>query len=263
MSHREVERLYDEYVAGRYDEDPYAILGDSRAIALEQVLARGPLDGGAPRVLDLALGTGGFLLDLARAWPAAKLCGIDISGEMIQAARRKAAAAGTAIDAIHDDAQHLSRHVEPGSLDLVAVHFLFAYVDPRALVPEIARALRPGGHCSIATSTLDSFRNLQAIVDAVLPKGFFDANVPTSPGDLRALLAASGMEVVTERIHRREIRFADFAAFYDFGVPTGWFTEWILKLDKDMERTLREPGCPVFPFDDAAEISVLLARKLP
>jgi ubiquinone/menaquinone biosynthesis C-methylase UbiE len=257
---REIAALYDEYVAGHYDKDPFAILSDSRARALAQIERRMPR-ASAPDVIDLAMGTGDFLLDVARLRPAAALAGIDISGKMLEAARRKAHSRGVAMRAIHDDALHLARHAAAASTDLVAAHFLFAYVEPERIVPEAARALRPGGLLSIATSTLESFAALQSIVTALLPAGYFDAKVPASRDGLHATLARAGLEIVEEEVHETALHFAGYDALYDFGVPSGWFTEWFLRLSDEQVRMLRRLESRIFPFDDAARIAVLLARK--
>jgi ubiquinone/menaquinone biosynthesis C-methylase UbiE len=259
--HLGIAGLYDEYVAGNYDKDPFAILAESRRLTLAQIerhLARGARP---PDVLDLALGTGDFLLAIRRLHPGATLAGIDISAKMIEAARRKAAAAGVEFRTVHDDVALLTRHVAPASADLVAMHFLLAYVEPRRIVAEAARALRPGGLLSVATSTLESFSNLQAAVAMLLPAGFFDAKVPQSRAELHATLAEAGLEVVEDEVHEKALLFPSYDALYEFGVPSGWFTEWFLRLSEEQVRNVRLVESQFFPFEDAARIAVLLARK--
>jgi SAM-dependent methyltransferase len=256
---REIAEIYDEFVADHYDEDPFAILADSRAQALAQIERH--LAPRAIAALDLAMGTGGFLLDLRPRFPGARLAGIDVSAKMIEAARRKASSGGAEIRAIHDDAVRLGEHVEPGSVDLVAMHFLLAYVEPRRIIAEAARALKPGGFFSIATSTLESFPKLQSAVAALLPAGFFDSKVPESREELRAILRANGFVMVEEQVHEKVLEFPSYDALYRFGVPSGWFTHWFLRLDESQVQTLRLAEAQFFPFDDTVQIDVLLAQK--
>src|SRR5215210_2790386 len=80
---RPMTRLFDQ-VAPRWD----AMTSPERLVAFEAALERCP---GEPRaVLDLGTCTGDGAIAAARRWPNADVTGIDVSGEMIEEARRKA-----------------------------------------------------------------------------------------------------------------------------------------------------------------------------
>lgn len=98
------------------------------------------------RILDLGTGTGVAALFWAREFPAARVRGVDISPEMIRAAQAKvgldpegriAFRVGDAADLPYDDE----------AFDLVS------QLNMPPFFSEIARVLRPGGHCVIAASS--------------------------------------------------------------------------------------------------------------
>lgn len=101
--------------------------------------------GGATGILDVGCGTGGTTLALARRSGAPARClGVDISAQMVAAARRRAAAQGLAVGFVQADAQ---RHAfAPASVDLVVSRFgVMFFDDPVAAFANLRRAVRPGG----------------------------------------------------------------------------------------------------------------------
>ncbi|GAB3652175.1 class I SAM-dependent methyltransferase [Glycomyces tarimensis] len=102
------------------------------------VTAAAPADGA---VLDIGTGPGVLLMELARSRPDLKLTGVDVSADMIDAARRNlgdTAAVRTA------DVAALP--FDPESFDVVVASFTaHHWDDPLAGAAEIARVLRPGG----------------------------------------------------------------------------------------------------------------------
>lgn len=101
------------------------------------------------RLLDLACGSGGFLKDLSRAFPRARLTGLDLSPPYLAEAAR-ASGVHTLVQA---NAERLP--VADGSLDAVTCVYLFHELPPRArlaVTREIARVLRPGGLLAFADS---------------------------------------------------------------------------------------------------------------
>ncbi|HSA59602.1 MAG TPA: methyltransferase domain-containing protein [bacterium] len=257
-------RLYDAYVAERFDEDPFDLYRECREMAVGQI--RRNLGQGPVRVADLGCGTGELLMALASIYPQASLCGIDGSEKMLRIARAKLVSVpASRIRFCHDDLLHLERHVEPSGLDLATLHFVLARLDNRKLLSLVHRALRPGGWCSLATATHGTFPTLRSLGSAFLSEEFIrsSSNVPQNRDDLRELLRESGLEVVEESVHRKSIRLTDFDELRDFILHSGWFPHPIIEDLPDQEiNRYRELCQPFLPIEDTAEKFVFLARKV-
>ena len=94
------------------------------------------------KTLEVAVGTG---LNLASYPPEVELVGLDLSPEMIEIARQRAAELGREVDLRVGDAHALP--FEANSFDAVLCTFSLCNIpEPRVAVAEMARVLRPGGH---------------------------------------------------------------------------------------------------------------------
>jgi ubiquinone/menaquinone biosynthesis C-methylase UbiE len=102
------------------------------------------------RVLDVACGTGNATIPAAEA--GAEAVGLDLTPELFEAGRRRAAEAGVAIDWVEGDAEELP--FEDGSFDVVLSTFGVMFA-PRHQVAaaELARVLRPGGRLGLCNWT--------------------------------------------------------------------------------------------------------------
>jgi ubiquinone/menaquinone biosynthesis C-methylase UbiE len=100
-------------------------------------------------VVDLACGSGGFLRDLSRAFPRARLVGVDLSLPYLLEARRR-----SGVDAVlQAKAERLP--FADGSVDAITCVYLFHELPPRyrsVVAAEIARVLKPGGFLAFADS---------------------------------------------------------------------------------------------------------------
>jgi demethylmenaquinone methyltransferase / 2-methoxy-6-polyprenyl-1,4-benzoquinol methylase len=106
--------------------------------------------GDAPRVLDLATGTGDLAVDIARIHPDATVIGLDPSREMLAIAQRKLAGRGLAgrVTLVRGDAQHLP--YRDREMDAATIAFGIRNVPDRlAALREMARVVRPGGRVAI------------------------------------------------------------------------------------------------------------------
>jgi demethylmenaquinone methyltransferase/2-methoxy-6-polyprenyl-1,4-benzoquinol methylase len=106
--------------------------------------------GDAPRVLDLATGTGDLAVDIARIHPDATVIGLDPSREMLAIAQRKLAGRGLAgrVTLVRGDAQHLP--YRDHDMDAATIAFGIRNVPDRlAALREMARVVRPGGRVAI------------------------------------------------------------------------------------------------------------------
>lgn len=94
------------------------------------------------RILDVGCGDGVLATTLAAA--GAQVTGLDASADMLAAARRRADAAGVALELIEGEAEHLP--FPDASFDVVlSVATLCFSGDPDRPVRGMARVLRPGG----------------------------------------------------------------------------------------------------------------------
>jgi demethylmenaquinone methyltransferase / 2-methoxy-6-polyprenyl-1,4-benzoquinol methylase len=106
--------------------------------------------GEAPRVLDLATGTGDLAIDIARMHPDAQVIGLDPSRQMLAIALRKLATRGLAdrVTLVRGDAQHLP--YRDGEMDAATIAFGIRNVPDRlAALREMARVVRPGGRVAV------------------------------------------------------------------------------------------------------------------
>jgi demethylmenaquinone methyltransferase/2-methoxy-6-polyprenyl-1,4-benzoquinol methylase len=97
------------------------------------------------RILDVATGTAGVAIALARATDA-EIVGVDLSEPMLEAGRQRVDAAGLdrRIRLQHARAEQLP--FPAASFDAVTFTYLLRYVaDPAATLKELARVLRPAG----------------------------------------------------------------------------------------------------------------------
>lgn len=103
-------------------------------------------------VLDVACGTGNATIPAATT--GARTTGLDLTPELLEGARRRAADADVEIEWIEGDAEALP--FEDASFDVVLSTFgcMFA-PDHQKAAAEMARVLRPGGRLGIAAWTPD------------------------------------------------------------------------------------------------------------
>jgi ubiquinone/menaquinone biosynthesis C-methylase UbiE len=97
-------------------------------------------------ILDAGCGTGLTTLRIAQQYPGCRVCGIDLSPKMIEAARNDAAKRGLDVDLRVGSITELP--YPDGSFDVVLTNIMFHHLDlaeKRQAVAEIVRVLRPGG----------------------------------------------------------------------------------------------------------------------
>jgi len=106
--------------------------------------------GEAPRVLDLATGTGDLAIDIARMHRDARVVGLDPSPRMLAVAQAKLVRRGLAdrITLVRGDAQQLP--YRDHEMDAATIAFGIRNVPDRAAaLREMARVVRPGGRICV------------------------------------------------------------------------------------------------------------------
>lgn len=112
-----------------------------------EVVVQAAVAAGGLRLLDIGCGAGDTTFMAARALGSDARClGVDISGPLIETARRRAAQDGAAgIDFLQADAQ--VHPFDEGAFDTVISRFgVMFFDDPTAAFTNLRRAVRPGGH---------------------------------------------------------------------------------------------------------------------
>jgi ubiquinone/menaquinone biosynthesis C-methylase UbiE len=143
------------------------------------------------RVADVACGSGAFLKDLGRAFPRARLAGVDLSLAYLEEARRRSGVAMLA------QAKAEQLPFADNSLDAVTCVYLFHELPPRVrplVAVEIARVLRPGGLLAFADSIQPADEPRLARLLEVFPAYFHEPYYGDyAAADLPALFAAAGL----------------------------------------------------------------------
>ena len=142
-------------------------------------------------LVDLACGAGGFLRDLGRAFPRARLTGVDLSLPYLAEARRRTGVK-TLIQA---KAERLP--LADASLDAITCIYLFHELPPRfrpVVAAEIARVLKPGGLLAFADSVQPSDEPRLGRLLEAFPAYFHEPYYESfGQTDLTALFGAVGL----------------------------------------------------------------------
>jgi len=147
-------------------------------------------------VLDVATGTGNIAIRAAAA--GAQVTGLDLTPELFETARRRAAEHDVAVDWVEGDAEDLAYEDERFDRVLSAFGVQFA---PRheVVARELARVCRPGGRIGLANWTPeDQIGELFKIMGRYLPAPPDFASPPPLWGSeqhVRRLFAGTGVEL--------------------------------------------------------------------
>ena len=177
-------------------EGPQRPLHDLNPARLRYVAERVPLKGA--RVLDVGCGAG--LLSEALAGEGAEVTALDLSPELIDAAKLHLLESGKRVDYRLVSVEELAAQM-PGAFDAITCMEMLEHVpDPGSVLHACATLLKPGG--TLFLSTLD--RTPQAFGAAIvgaeylarlLPRGTHDYAQFIRPSELGAWLRASGLQL--------------------------------------------------------------------
>jgi SAM-dependent methyltransferase len=191
LSARVVRRVAFGLAAGVYDllTDHSPWRGDCRDMA-RLVPGR--------RILDLGVGPGLSALEMARASPASRLTGLDVSAAMLRRAQAHAAAEGVALRLVRGDALRLP--FRGGAFDGAVGHsVLYLLPDADQALAELRRTVRPGGRVAFLEPRAGSLPVAPAFAAGLRPglsmalwRGMSRLHRRWSEVELSALLAARG-----------------------------------------------------------------------
>ena len=177
-------------------EGPQRPLHDLNPARLRYVAERVPLAG--VRVLDVGCGAG--LLSEALAGDGAEVTALDLSPELIDAAKLHLLESGKRVDYRLVSVEELAAQM-PGAFDAITCMEMLEHVpDPGSVLHACATLLKPGG--TLFLSTLD--RTPQAFGAAIvgaeylarlLPRGTHDYAQFIRPSELGAWLRESGLQL--------------------------------------------------------------------
>ncbi|MEO8113826.1 MAG: methyltransferase domain-containing protein [Phenylobacterium sp.] len=171
-------------------------------------------------VLDVACGTGLATFEAARAvGPGGRVLGIDISGEMISFAHRRAAELGLPNTSFQRmEAEQLDLADASFDVGLCALGLMYV-PEPEAALAELRRVLRPGGRMALAVwgeRARCGWAAMFPIVDAEVASDVCPLFFRLGAGDTLARLSAeAGFQSVQARRLSSLLGYADGAAACD------------------------------------------------
>jgi S-adenosylmethionine-diacylgycerolhomoserine-N-methlytransferase len=116
------------------------------------------------RILEVGCGTGKNLVRLRQTFPGVSLTGLDLSGDMLEVARKKMAGAKPPVELLH---RSYDRPVAPGGFDLLVFSYTLSMFNPgwEHAIGTAYEDLRPGGTIAVVDfhdSTLAAFKQWMA-----------------------------------------------------------------------------------------------------
>jgi len=201
--HWQTDGWFSEHSATMYDPSVDLLFGGTADMMRRMIIpdvARATHDVEAPRILDVACGTGRFLDMLHAALPDARLFGIDLSAPYLKHAQARLAHVAE-LSLVADNAEAMP--FADGTFDAVTSIFLFHELPKdarRNVMREALRVVKPGGLFAVVDSAqLDDAPRLVWHLEqfpAVYHEPYFKGYLRDS---LPAILREVGFEVVDDR----------------------------------------------------------------
>ncbi|NES79499.1 MULTISPECIES: hypothetical protein [Okeania] len=175
------------------------------------------------------------------------------------------------LEAFHDDATNIEKYLEENTINLALIHFMMAYVEPEIIISKASKILTSGGLCSIATSTLGSFKNLQILANiGNLINKFYgfskistddNVKIPKNEKKLESLLEKYGFAIIAQEICEEKVKFTDLYHVHNWGVNSGWLTQILAPITKVQLDKANFFLKYFFPLEDTFKSAIILAQK--
>jgi ubiquinone/menaquinone biosynthesis C-methylase UbiE len=171
---------------------------------------------GIQTILDIGCGPGGWVLDVARAYPDRRVVGVDISNMMIEYARTLAFSQRLDNAEFQVANVHVPMSFDDNTFDFINARFMVGFTPTKAwptFLEECLRILKPGGifrltETDIGSSTSASFTKLTATMPMLLKRlGFSFSPDGSSLGitiAMRRLLREAGFTNIQKTVHALE-----------------------------------------------------------
>lgn len=205
------------------------------------------------RVLDMACGTGDPAFTLAEnAGPEGYVLGLDLSGEMVEAARAWAESQEIENAEFRAIRSELDLGVEPRTFDAATCrHGLQFMPDPMAALQELSQAVKSGGKIAASTWTTPERNPNFTIPKEIMARhadlpdedpgapGLFA--IPT-PGDLELLFETAGLTRIHTEVFPSPIARANSAESYWHSIETvaGPLVSLLASFTEEQRRDIRE-----------------------
>jgi SAM-dependent methyltransferase len=212
-------------------------------------------------VLDAGCGTGEISVRLGERYAQLRVLGVDILGEHLERARAAAAARGLGERVRFEERSVYALDLPSATFDLaVCRHVLHAIPDPRRVLAELARVVRPGGFLHVLAEDYGMIHFAPRALDAdrfwsVGPTGFGEAtgtdfHIGRKTPGLMAELGLTDITVDYAIVDTARVPRATFAAIWEswrdgyadaIAAHTPITREEVLAHFEDMLATIRDP----------------------
>jgi ubiquinone/menaquinone biosynthesis C-methylase UbiE len=263
-----VKDIYNK-IAENYDKDIFGIFHSTRELVSDQFQSF------LPKVIesatDFAVGTGTIFLEMMSYFEIKQMYGNDISSGMLEIARKKI---GPKLRTICDDLANIHSHVNDESQDLVLCHYVFSYCDLDSTVESAWRVLKPGGYCSIVTTTKKNFEELYLerfpLTSKLLNVNYWLESVytPKNHEELLQRVTSKGLKVVESRQLKKEVTFRSYKDVKQWAYDSGWVASYfetytylkyfVTRMYFAISRVL---FYPLYPVKASTDISIILLQK--
>ncbi len=238
------QETYDRIAAG-YDE-----LWSRHLRTPQDRLTQGLRLVSGARCADLGCGTGLETVEMLKQITPGEMVGVDCSEEMLRSAKKRAAAEGLGLTTKCADAASFIDSAEASSFDVVTLRFCLAYLDWRAVLPRVARILRPRGRVGILTNLSTSTPQAYSIYCRMVEEfGLSKASLPVP----------DTIDQVSEQLGRGGLRTEEswsyqFRLWFSSGAEAaGWLQE---------SGFVTHPALAEFTPEVLASLVAIFARRL-